>query len=207
MNIEYQDARDATRIGNASNLSGVASTMERMVLNAVEINQEYIGDDVAQYWALGDIRALIQIASHSAGGLYPVPLRREVFVHTKAIYQMAYRIEKRNAVMAYPPLVIAAQALANITANASYAVGESRRGLVSHEELEAIDYGIPSPFSGEICGEYVYVNWYSDAMTACKAVVEAFDATEAAKTDEDRLRESMEAIAWLTENEMQGVRR
>jgi hypothetical protein len=190
MNISYEDARDATMITNASNIIGVANTMENMLMNAIEINLDYLGEDVACFWALGHIRLIIA-ANENVAGLYPISLRQEVFMHIKALYQMAYRIDHRNAAMSYPPLTIAAQVLANITANASYGVGKNRRGLVSHEMVRNdIDSGIPSPFSGELCGEYVYVNWYSDAFDECLDIVRKHEEAEAAKTDEERSQEA-----------------
>lgn len=204
MNIEYSDAKDATRIANASNMVGVANSMETMLLNAVDVNYEYLNDDVAVHWIQGHLRAIMDAGLYS-DGLFPFSLRQEVFMHTKALYQMAYRIEHRNGPMSYPPLVIAVQALANITANDSYRVGENRGGLVSHEELEAIDHGMPSPFSGEVCGEWVYANWYSDAMNECEEAVRLHEEAEAAKTDEDRLQEAVDAVNWLAENKMDGI--
>ena len=205
MNINYKDAKNATMMHNAGNLTGIASTMEGMLLNAVELNPDYLGEDVACFWALGHIR-MIMAASDNPSGLYPLALRQEVFVHTKALYQMAYRIERRNAAMSYPPLTIAAQILANATANASYKVGSNRSGLVSHEEVaEEIDSGSPDPFSGEICGEWCYVNWYSDALDECLAVVKEHEEAEAAKTDGDRLKEAVDALEWLAEKRMDGI--
>lgn len=174
MNISYQDARDATMIAGASNILGVANTMRQMVENAIELNPDVIGNDDAVHWVKGHLAAIITLGTDTAG-LYPVSLRSEVFVHITAVYRMVYRIDWRNQVMAYPPLTIAAQVLANIAASDSYRVGENRNGLVTHDILGLVDHGIPSPFSGQIAGEHIYVNWYSDAMQACEDRMEAGD--------------------------------
>lgn len=202
MNIKYEDARAAGRIHYASNLIGIATTMEQMVLNAIELNERYLKDDVAQYWALGHIRAIVSSAKNTTG-LYPLSLRQEVFVHTKALYQMAYRVEHRNAVMAYPPLTIAAQVLANITSNDWYGIGQNRPGYVTKDQiLHDIDMGVPDPVTIIINDESFYVNWYSDAVDECLAVVarhEEAEATEAAATDEERQQRLSKLTEWLDE--------
>lgn len=190
MNIKYQNAKDALAMAYASSLVGMANTMKGMLLNAKWEN-EVINDDVACEWVLGHLRAITD-ASNYKDGLYPLSLRPEVFMHIVALYQMVYRIEHRNMPMSYPPLTITAQVLANIAVNNSYYDrSPDAIGLVPHEEMEQIDNAITPAFSGNVDGEWIYINWYDDAMKECLEAVKIYEGIEELKRDSERMNEKM----------------
>lgn len=172
MNIDKRDALDAENIANACNLKGVANSMLRMLDNAVDLNLDYLGHDVAVDWIRDELMIIINekvIGSHYP---YPYTLRPHIFEATKKLYQMAYMVEYRNAPMSYPPLTIAAQALANITnENSYYERIENEIGIVPHSRMEEIENATARGKTVTIGDESFFIRWFDVARDECEVAL------------------------------------
>jgi hypothetical protein len=172
MNIDKHDAQDALMIANEGylNLKGVASTMARMLNNAVQLNEKFLRDDDAVNWVAKELVAIIDEKVIGNENPYPYTLRPQVFMATRKLYEMAFTIEQRNAPMSYAPLTVAAKCIALFTAHDSYynRPGDNERRLVPHV-IVSDGLGLrESDYVEVIVNDEIHsVNWYREAIKEC----------------------------------------
>jgi len=166
MNIDKRDAREALSITNIGNIKALANLMLRMLDNAVDLNLDYLGNDVAVEWVRNSL--LIISNEPKDGNAYPFALRPSIYEETSRLYRMAYDVEDRNAPMSYAPLTLAAQVLANITVNKHYVETEWGPGLIESHRAKELGMACPNAVWVTVNDKEIYCDWYAEAQEECE---------------------------------------